>query len=81
MVHVDVATRQGRALLSADVCARCWIDSWPLAPIATRFGVRGTPTYVLVSEDGTEREHLLGAITESQIAGAIERSFGVSCTS
>lgn len=62
VVHVDVATSQGRAL-------------------ATRYGVRGTPTYVLVSEDGVERERLHGETTEAQIAGAIERNFGLSCAS
>lgn len=49
--------------------------------LAAHHGVRGTPTYLLVNDDGVERARLLGENTEAEIAAAIERAFGLSCSS
>lgn len=47
--------------------------------LASRHGVRGTPTFVLLDERGDERERLLGETKAEHVASAIERAFGISC--
>jgi cytochrome c-type biogenesis protein len=47
--------------------------------LADRYGVRGTPTYVLLDEHGVERARLLGESSREQLAAAVERAFGMSC--
>jgi cytochrome c-type biogenesis protein len=47
--------------------------------LADRYGVRGTPTYVLLDEHGVERARLLGESSSEELAAAVERAFGLSC--
>jgi cytochrome c-type biogenesis protein len=47
--------------------------------LAEQHGVRGTPTFVLVDEDGVEKARLLGENTAEDVAAAVERAFGISC--
>jgi cytochrome c-type biogenesis protein len=47
--------------------------------LADRHGVRGTPTFVLVDEQGVEKARLLGENSAEEVAAAIERAFGISC--
>lgn len=47
--------------------------------LADRHSVRGTPTFVLIAEDGSEVERLLGERSKADVAAAIERTFGLSC--
>jgi cytochrome c-type biogenesis protein len=48
--------------------------------LADRFHVHGTPTFVLLNEHGIEEIRLLGENTGEQLAAAVERAFGVSCS-
>lgn len=47
--------------------------------LADRYGIRGTPTYVLIDEQGVERARLLGESSSEELAAAVERAFGLSC--
>lgn len=49
--------------------------------LADQLGVRGTPTIVLLDEAGLETERLLGENSGDDLAAAIERAFGLSCSS
>lgn len=49
--------------------------------LAEQHGVRGTPTFVLLDDTGTEKERLLGENTGDDLAAAVERAFGLSCSS
>jgi cytochrome c-type biogenesis protein len=47
--------------------------------LADRHGVRGTPTFVLIDDAGTETSRLLGERTREEVAAAVEATFGLSC--
>lgn len=48
--------------------------------LADHHHVRGTPTFVLIDGNGVERERLLGETSANEVAAAVERAFGVSCS-
>ena len=48
--------------------------------LALQHGVRGTPTFVLFDEAGQERARLLGEQSSDEVAAAVERAFGLSCS-
>ena len=47
--------------------------------LAARHGIRGTPTFVLFDEAGSEVTRLLGERSKEEVALAVERAFGLSC--
>jgi cytochrome c-type biogenesis protein len=47
--------------------------------LADRFGVRGTPTFILFDEQGVETARLLGETSREDVAAAVERATGLSC--
>jgi cytochrome c-type biogenesis protein len=47
--------------------------------LADRHAVRGTPTFVLIDDAGSEVVRLLGERSRAEVADAIERTFGLSC--
>jgi cytochrome c-type biogenesis protein len=47
--------------------------------LARRFGVVGTPTFVLLGEDDIERARIVGEQPSSKIESAIEAAFGMRC--
>lgn len=47
--------------------------------LADRFGVRGTPTFILFDDDGRETDRLLGETSREDVAAAVERATGFSC--
>jgi cytochrome c-type biogenesis protein len=49
--------------------------------LAEHHHVRGTPTFVLLDEQGVERARLLGENSREALAAAVEKAFGVSCWS
>lgn len=48
--------------------------------LADQHAVRGTPTFVLLDERGVERGRILGRQSEGELAQALDRAYGTSCT-
>lgn len=47
--------------------------------LADRFGVRGTPTFILFDDQGVETVRLLGETSREDVAAAVEHATGLSC--
>ena len=88
--HDCPVCRRMRPVLDRLVTACAELDSWVVhvdvatqsgRALASRYGVRGTPTFLFLNDKGEEGERLLGETTEADIAAAVERTFGLSCSS